>query len=146
MFSQAYLAKILRKKRREFLTGDEKIHVEKIKSKIYKNLWIISFAFFFLFTGFNGLQNLQTTINGQMGADALGYVDIFKTKFLKLKKFRVFYTSLAISSLFVPSFMLNRLGTKMTLITAICMHILYMFANFIPRYLIFISFFFIFLF
>lgn len=72
-FSQAYLAKVLRKRRRAFLTGDEKIHVEKIKHKILANLWIISFAFLFLFTGFNGLQNLQTTVNGQMGADALGY-------------------------------------------------------------------------
>lgn len=67
------MAKVLRKRKRAFLTGDNKVYVEKIKHKIFANLWIISFAFLFLFTGFNGLQNLQTTVNGQMGADALGF-------------------------------------------------------------------------
>ncbi|KAI1727696.1 ion channel regulatory protein UNC-93 domain-containing protein [Ditylenchus destructor] len=116
--SQAYLAKMLRKRRRAYLSGNEKIHVGKAKHKILANLWIISIAFLFLFTGFNGIQNLQTSVNSGMGADALC----------------ILYLSLAISSFFVPSFVINRLGCKMTLVAAIGVHILYMFANFIPRY------------
>lgn len=62
---------MLRKQRRAYLTGVEKIHADKDKHKIRANLRIISISFLFLFTGFNGLQNLQTTVNGQMGADSL---------------------------------------------------------------------------
>lgn len=64
---------MLRKQRRAYLTGVEKIHADKEKYKICANLRIISLAFLFLFTGFNGLQNLQTTVNGQMGADSLRF-------------------------------------------------------------------------
>ena len=62
LLSQAYIAKVLRKRRRAFLTGPEKIRVEKAKHKIRANLWVISLAFLFLFTGFHGLQNLQVGI------------------------------------------------------------------------------------
>lgn len=48
--------------------------------------------------------------------------------------FSIFYISLAISSLFIPSFIIDRLGCKLSLITTIGVHILYMFAHFIPRY------------
>jgi hypothetical protein len=71
VFSQAYIAKVMRKRKRANLSGAEKIRVEKSKHKIRINLWIISVAFLFLFTAFHGLQNLQTTVNGQMGADSL---------------------------------------------------------------------------
>uniref|UniRef100_A0A915DDD1 Uncharacterized protein n=1 Tax=Ditylenchus dipsaci TaxID=166011 RepID=A0A915DDD1_9BILA len=118
LYSQAYIAKVLRKRKRAHLTGAEKVHVKKAKHKILVNLWTISVAFLFLFTGFNGLQNLQTTVNRRMGADALC----------------VLYISLAISSLFVPSFIINRLGCKMTLVATMVVYIFYMFANFIPRY------------
>ena len=79
---------------------------------------IISAAFLFLFIGFHGLQYLQTSINGQIGADALS----------------TYYFSLAISSLFVPTFVVNRLGSKFTLICAFGVHIIYMLANFLPQY------------
>ena len=70
-FSQAYIAKAIRKKKRANLTGEERERVEREKHKIIINLWIVSLAFLFLFTGFNSLQNLQTTVNGQLGADGL---------------------------------------------------------------------------
>ncbi|KAI6172159.1 putative potassium channel regulatory protein unc-93 [Aphelenchoides besseyi] len=114
--SDAVLAKAIRKRQRAL--GAQGGHVLKAKRKIQTNLLIISFAFLFLFTGFHGLQYLQTAINGQMGADALG----------------TFYLSLAISSLIVPSFVVNRLGSKLTLITAFGVHLVYMLANFLPRY------------
>lgn len=48
--------------------------------------------------------------------------------------FSTLYASLAVSSLFVPSFVVNRLGCKMTLVVAIGIHILYMIAHFLPRF------------
>ena len=70
-FSQAYIAKAIRKKKRANLTGEERERVEREKHKIRMNLWIISLAFLFLFTGFNSLQNLQTTVNAELGGDGL---------------------------------------------------------------------------
>ncbi|KAH7727545.1 CRE-UNC-93 protein [Aphelenchoides avenae] len=115
---QAYIAKAIRKKKRANLTGEERERVDREKHKIRMNLWIISIAFLFLFTGFNSLQNLQTTVNAELGGDGLFTL----------------YASLAVSSLFVPSFVVNRLGCKMTLVVAIGIHILYMIAHFLPRY------------
>jgi hypothetical protein len=79
---------------------------------------ILSCAFLFLFIGFHGLQYLQTSVNSQVGSDALS----------------VYYFSLAISSLIVPSFVVSRLGSKLTLVAAFGIHIIYMLANFLPRY------------
>lgn len=79
---------------------------------------ILSFAFLFLFIGFHGLQYLQTSVNREIGSDALS----------------AYYCSLAISSLIVPSFVVSRLGSKLTLVVAFGIHIIYMLANFLPRY------------
>ncbi|VDN59964.1 unnamed protein product [Dracunculus medinensis] len=118
LYSQAYAAKVLRKHKRALLTGMEKFRKDKTRHKIKVNLWIISLAFLFLFTAFHGLQNLQTSINGRLGSDHLS----------------VFYISVSISSLFVPTFMLNRLGCKMTLITSAGIYMIYMLSNFLPKY------------
>nr|AXS78267.1 putative potassium channel regulatory protein unc-93 [Anisakis simplex] len=118
LISQAYAAKIIRKRRRATRSRLEKIRFEKAKCKIRMNLWVISVAFLFLFTAFHGLQNLQTSLNGQLGADSLG----------------VFYISLAISAPCVPPFMLNRLGCKLTVATSAGCYMIYMIANFLPKY------------
>ncbi|KAI6242768.1 putative potassium channel regulatory protein unc-93 [Aphelenchoides fujianensis] len=114
--SDAILAKAIRKRQRAL--GAQGGHVLKSKRKIQSNLMIISLAFLFLFTGFHGLQYLQTSVNGQLGADALA----------------VYYLSMAISSLIVPSFVVNRLGSKLTLIAAFGVHLVFMMAHFLPRY------------
>jgi hypothetical protein len=79
---------------------------------------IISCAFLFLFIGFHGLQYLQTSVNGQVGSDALA----------------TYYASLATSSLIIPTFVVSRLGSKLTLIAAFGVHLVYMLANFLPEY------------
>ncbi|KHJ92886.1 hypothetical protein OESDEN_07214 [Oesophagostomum dentatum] len=48
--------------------------------------------------------------------------------------YKVLYLSLAISSLFVPSYMINRLGCKLTLITAMGIFVFYMAVNIRPSY------------
>ncbi|VDM76584.1 unnamed protein product, partial [Strongylus vulgaris] len=118
LYNQDFLAKIIRKKKREMLSGNEKIKVNKIMHKIQANLLIISLAFLFLFSAFNGLSNLQTTVNHELGADSLA----------------VLYVSMAISSLFVPSYMINRLGCKLTLTTAMSIFVFYMAVNIRPSY------------
>ncbi|EYC25413.1 hypothetical protein Y032_0012g1877 [Ancylostoma ceylanicum] len=118
LYNQDLVAKIIRKKKREMLSGNEKIKVHKVMHKIKANLLIISVAFLFLFSAFNGLSNLQTTVNNELGADSLA----------------VLYTSLAVSSLFVPSYMINRLGCKLTLITAMGIYVFYMAVNIRPSY------------
>uniref|UniRef100_A0A8R1DZ16 Protein unc-93 homolog A n=1 Tax=Caenorhabditis japonica TaxID=281687 RepID=A0A8R1DZ16_CAEJA len=117
-FSHDLIAKLIRKKKRQMLSGTEKERITKIKRKIMSNLWIISVAFLFLFTAFNGLQNLQTSVNGDLGSDSLVAL----------------YLSLAISSLFVPSFMINRLGCKLTFLVAIFVYFLYIIINLRPTY------------
>nr|CDJ90108.1 Protein of unknown function DUF895 domain containing protein [Haemonchus contortus] len=118
LYNQDFLAKIIRKKKRAMLSGNEKIKVAKVMQKIKANLLIISLAFLFLFSAFNGLSNLQTSVNNELGADSLA----------------VLYLSLAISSLFVPTYMINRLGCKLTLIVATSSHVFYMAVNIRPSY------------
>ncbi|CAJ0581376.1 unnamed protein product, partial [Mesorhabditis spiculigera] len=118
IYSQDFIAKIIRKQKRLQMSGAEKRRADKIMQKIKSNLWIISVAFLFLFTAFHGLQNLQTSVNSRLGADSL----------------MAHYVSLAISSLFVPSFMIDRLGCKQTLIISMVIYTLYIFTNFLPRY------------
>ncbi|CAJ0945627.1 unnamed protein product, partial [Mesorhabditis belari] len=118
IYSQDFIAKIIRKQKRLQMSGDEKRRADKIMQKIKSNLWTISLAFLFLFTAFHGLQNLQTSVNDHLGGDSL----------------MAHYVSLAISSLFVPSFMIDRLGCKQTLIISMSIYTLYIFTNFLPRY------------
>uniref|UniRef100_A0A1I8BN42 DUF1336 domain-containing protein n=1 Tax=Meloidogyne hapla TaxID=6305 RepID=A0A1I8BN42_MELHA len=71
--SQAILAKKFRKERRALLRELEGPKLKEMKLHILTDLCIISLAFLFLFTGFNGLQTLQTSVNGALGADSLWY-------------------------------------------------------------------------
>ncbi|KAK6030975.1 hypothetical protein OSTOST_02879 [Ostertagia ostertagi] len=71
LYNQDFLAKIIRKKKRAMLSGNEKIKVAKTMQKIKANLLILSVAFLFLFSAFNGLSNLQTSVNNELGADSL---------------------------------------------------------------------------
>ncbi|KAJ1358080.1 Ion channel regulatory protein unc-93 [Parelaphostrongylus tenuis] len=118
LYNHDFLAKIIRRKKREQLSGSEKLKVSKVTHKIKANLLIISVAFLFLFSAFNGLSNLQTSVNHELGADSLA----------------VHYMSLAVSLLFVPTYMIDRIGCKLTLITAMSIYVFYMAVNIRPSY------------
>ncbi|PIO64212.1 hypothetical protein TELCIR_14168, partial [Teladorsagia circumcincta] len=94
LYNQDFLAKIIRKKKRAMLSGNEKIKVAKT------------------------MQKIKTSVNNELGADSLA----------------VLYLSLAVSSLFVPTYMINRLGCKLTLIVAMSSHVFYMAVNIRPSY------------
>ncbi|XP_076111932.1 protein unc-93 homolog A-like isoform X2 [Mytilus galloprovincialis] len=83
---------------------------------ISKNLVIISTGFLLLFTSFNSLSNLQSTLNKE---DALGTVGL-----------SVIYCAGVLSCLFLPSFVIGNLGCKWTIALSMVCYVVYMGANF----------------
>eukprot|EP00794_Sanderia_malayensis_P014408 gene14408-15909_t len=89
---------------------------KKEKRKIAKNIAVISCAFMFLFTAFQSLSNLQSSLNKDEG--------------LGLASLCVIYAALIISCMFVPPLMINRLGCKWTVAMAMSCYVLYTAANY----------------
>ncbi|XP_063440625.1 protein unc-93 homolog A-like isoform X3 [Mytilus trossulus] len=81
-----------------------------------KNLVIISTGFLLLFTSFNSLSNLQSTLNKE---EALGTVGL-----------SVIYCAGVLSCLFLPSFVIGNLGCKWTIALSMVCYVIYMGANF----------------
>ena len=101
----------------------EKISPEerkKQKRKITKNVYIISLGFLFLFTAFQSLQNLQSSLNKDEG--------------LGLASLSVIYGALILSCIFVPPFMIGRLGCKWTLVLSMIGYVLYTVSNYYARW------------
>ncbi|XP_013782499.1 protein unc-93 homolog A-like [Limulus polyphemus] len=88
----------------------------KRKIKIIKNLLVISFGFLLLFTAFQSLSNLQSSVNSVQG---LGTASL-----------SVIYAALVVSCMFVPTFIIKLIGLKYTLIASILMYSTYFAANF----------------
>ncbi|XP_071173784.1 protein unc-93 homolog A-like isoform X1 [Mytilus edulis] len=82
-----------------------------------KNLVIISTGFLLLFTSFNSLSNLQSTLNKE---DGLGTVGL-----------SVIYCAGVLSCLFLPSFVIGNLGCKWTIALSMVCYVVYMGANFL---------------
>ncbi len=90
------------------------------KRKILKNLVIVSCAFMFLFTAFQSLQNLQSSLNKD---DGLGLVSL-----------SVIYGALIVSCMFMPPLLINKLGLKWTISFSMSFYVLYTMANFYSRW------------
>lgn len=101
----------------EKITPDER---KKEKRKITKNVFIISFGFLFLFTAFQSLQNLQSSLNKDEG--------------LGLASLCVIYAALILSCIFVPPFVIGRLGCKWTLVLSMTGYVLYTVSNYYARW------------
>ena len=93
---------------------------KKEKRKITKNVYVISLGFLFLFTAFQSLQNLQSSLNKDEG---LGLVSL-----------SVIYAALILSCIFVPPFVIGRLGCKWTLVLAMTGYVLYTVSNYYARW------------
>lgn len=93
---------------------------KKEKRKITKNVFIISFGFLFLFTAFQSLQNLQSSLNKDEG---LGLVSL-----------SVIYGALILSCILVPPFVIGRLGCKWTLVMSMIGYVLYTVSNYYARW------------
>ncbi|XP_064468902.1 protein unc-93 homolog A-like isoform X2 [Ornithodoros turicata] len=80
------------------------------KRRVLRNLLVLSMSFLLLFTAYQSLQNLQSSINAEGG---LGTVSLATA-----------YTALVTSCMFLPSYMICRLGLKYTMVSAISSFIL----------------------
>ncbi|XP_050733429.1 UNC93-like protein [Eriocheir sinensis] len=108
--AKAELAVVVSKKE---LTKDEKLE----KFRILKNVIIISIAFMFLFTSFNSMANLQSSINKVKGTYALSTL----------------YTALVVSCAFVPTWMIKKFKAKWTLCFSMLCYSTYIAAQFYPQ-------------
>lgn len=93
---------------------------KKEKRKITKNVYVISLGFLFLFTAFQSLQNLQSSLNKDEG--------------LGVASLSVIYGALIVSCMFVPPFVIGRLGCKWTLVLSMTGYVLYTVANYYARW------------
>lgn len=85
------------------------------KTTIIKNLLIVSIAFFFLFTAFQSLQNLQSSLNKEEG---LGTVSL-----------SVIYVFGIVAGIFLPPLVINRIGCKWTVAASMICYTVFIAAN-----------------
>ncbi|CAC5397843.1 Protein unc-93 homolog A [Mytilus coruscus] len=85
------------------------------KTKILKNV-LVSIGFMFLFTSFQSLSNLQSTLNKDEGLGTGGL--------------SVVYGALVVSCMLFPSFVIAHLGCKWTVALSMWCYIVYMALNF----------------
>ncbi|XP_023230363.1 UNC93-like protein isoform X1 [Centruroides sculpturatus] len=86
------------------------------KRKIVINLIVICLSFTLLFTAFQALANLQSTLNNEVG--------LFSQS--------VIYAALILSSMFLPTYSIRRLGCKLILVLSIISYAPYIASNFYP--------------
>lgn len=97
-------------------TKDTQHAIPMTKGQILRNLFIVSFGFMCLFTAFQSLSNLQSTLNKEESVGVGGL--------------SVIYGALVLSSLFLPTFIIAHLGCKWTVAFSMICYIVYMAANF----------------
>ncbi|XP_063607088.1 UNC93-like protein [Penaeus indicus] len=97
----------------KILTPEEK----REKIAIFKNIIVISVAFTFLFTSYNSMSNLQSSINKVDGTAAQ----------------TALYAAFVFSCCFLPTWMIKRLQEKYTMAACMLCYSTYMAAQFYPR-------------
>jgi len=92
-------------------------------SRVSKNIYMLCLVFLFEFSAFQGLANLQSSINceGLDGFKGLGTISLAVT-----------YVSLLLSSFVLPSYMMSRLGPKWTIAICVACYMVYTAANYYP--------------
>ena len=93
-------------------TKDQK----KLAQKANKNLAILSVSFLLLFAAFHSLQNLQSSINVAGGLGNVGLTAL--------------YVAFLVSCVFLPPFVLSKLGMKRTIIISMFGYVTYTLASF----------------
>ncbi|KAF2353759.1 Ion channel regulatory protein UNC-93 [Trinorchestia longiramus] len=91
---------------------------KSMKLGIMKNIIMISVAFTFLFTAYNAMANLQSSINEDLGTTSLA----------------VLYGALVVSCAFVPPLLISKLKVKHTIAFCMLGYSAYMLAQFYPEY------------
>ncbi|GBL76436.1 UNC93-like protein [Araneus ventricosus] len=91
------------------------------KLRIIKNLTVLSIAFLLLYTAYNGLTMLQSTMNKIKGIGTTGQAVLFITY--------------GISSLLISSYAIKKLGIKTAQILGMVFYLPYIAANFYPSWI-----------
>lgn len=89
----------------EVVTNDESISTERqqrLHFRTYKNLIVLGIAFLLQFTAFNGMQNLQSSLNTEANVG--------------VNSSSIIYVCLIISSIFLPHPLISIFGLKWTLV------------------------------
>lgn len=87
---------------------------------IIKNVVVVSFGFLLLFTSFQSLSNLQSSLNKDGNLGLISLITI--------------YVALIISCMFIPPAMIGRLGCKWTLAVSMACYAAFIAANYHPRW------------
>jgi len=94
------------------------VHQEKFH--VYKNVLLISFSFLLLFTAFESMSKLQSSINtvDNLGTWANSAI----------------YASLILAACFMPSFLIKKLKVKWTMVLSVITYSIYIAAQFYPEF------------
>ncbi|CAF1423537.1 unnamed protein product [Adineta steineri] len=87
--------------------------------RTYKNLFVISIAFLLQFTAFNGIQNLQSSLNTEANVG--------------VNSSSIIYVCLILSSIFLPHPLMSIFGLKWTLVMSQIPYVLFVAANYYPK-------------
>jgi hypothetical protein len=94
------------------------------KWKILKNLIVIGMAWMFLFTAYQSMANLQSSLNSDEGLGTASLSTI--------------YITLVVSCLFIPPVMIKNIGLKWTIVISQVCYLLFIAANMYPKWYILI--------
>ncbi|KFM59432.1 Protein unc-93-like protein, partial [Stegodyphus mimosarum] len=94
------------------------------KAQIIKNLLILSSGFLLLFTAYDGLSNLQSTINREQGIGVTSQATV--------------YVSFCISALLFPKYVIQKIGCKNTITLSMLTYVPYISSNFYPHWILMI--------
>ena len=97
--------------------NDEKENHQYSSFFIYRNLAIVTFAVFINFTGFSGLQNLQSSLHPEIGFICLC----------------ILYAAFMISCLFLPNLTVWKLGYKYTTVLGMFGYATFSMTQFYPK-------------
>jgi hypothetical protein len=102
--------------KQEQLQDDDDESIKMTKAQILRNVIVLSLGMMCLFTAFNSIAILQSSLNkdDNVGTGGLAIV----------------YGALMISCMFVPTFVIAHLGCKWTIAASMVTYIVYMAANF----------------
>ena len=89
--------------------------IDREKKAITRNIVLVGFAFFLNFTAYLGLARLQSSLHEDAGLGTIAQ--------------SVLYSSLVVSSLFLPNVMINQLGHKWTIPISIIGYIVWLLSN-----------------
>jgi len=90
------------------------------EKRILKNVIVVCLTMLLLYTSFNGIRNLQSTINC---TDGLGTASL-----------TALYAGLTASSLFLPTLSIQKIGLRWTMAVSCIGYMIYIVCNFYPEF------------